>query len=237
MADEPTRRPARTGTGRPAPAPAGDDGAPTAWHEVVPRYAGTPGYYQDRSTVAGSGPPGGPRGARAPLSGGPPGTAQRARVVDGAPGRPRPPAGPGLATGRGYGPPADVRLPAEGRPVVVRDVRHRRVVRRVDVLSVAKVSFVFYLCVMVVVLVAGAILWNVASAAGLLASLDKLVRSLFALTSFQLHPLTALAWSSAVGLVLAIGGTIGNVVAALMYNLISDIVGGVQVVVLSDHDV
>jgi hypothetical protein len=82
------------------------------------------------------------------------------------------------------------------RPVrAARAVAARRlVVRHVDVLSVLKLSLFFYFCVLVVLLVAGTVLWNVAEAAGAIGKLDKLVRSLFALSSFQLHPLDALLW-------------------------------------------
>lgn len=112
----------------------------------------------------------------------------------------------------------------------------RRVVRRIDVLSVAKVSLIFYLCVLVVLIVAGIVLWNVAAAFGVITSAEKLVRSLFALTTFKLHPLTALIWGSAIGAVLCLIGVFVNMLAASLYNLISDIVGGAQVFVISDKD-
>lgn len=100
----------------------------------------------------------------------------------------------------------------------------------------AKVSFVFYLCVLIVLVVAGTVLWNVAAAFGVITSIEKLVRSLFALTSFKLHPLTALIWGSAIGAVLCFIGVLANVLAATLYNLISDIVGGVQVFVVGDSE-
>jgi hypothetical protein len=119
---------------------------------------------------------------------------------------------------------------------VVRDVHNRLVVRRVDVWSVFKVSFVFYLCVLVVMLVAGTVLWNVAEAFGVITTLEKLVRSLFALTSFQLHPLTALMWSGAVIGALCFIGLLFNILAAVLYNLISDVIGGIQVTVVGDQE-
>jgi len=125
---------------------------------------------------------------------------------------------------------------SQGRRKVVRDVRYRHVVRRVHVWSVFKVSVVFYACVLVVLLVAGGLLWDAASAVGLIRSLDKLIRSLFALSSFQLHPLTALAWGAAVMGGLCFVGVFVNVVAALLYNLISDIAGGVEVTLVDDQE-
>lgn len=112
----------------------------------------------------------------------------------------------------------------------------RWTVRRVNVLSVLKVSVVFYLCVLVVVLVAGAVLWNVAASAGLMDKLDKLVRSLFALSKFQLRPLAALIWGGAFVASLCLLGVLANVFVAVLYNVLSDLVGGVRVVVVNEAE-
>jgi hypothetical protein len=103
--------------------------------------------------------------------------------------------------------------------------------------SVLKVSLIFYVLVLAVMLITGVALWNIASDLGTIASLDKLVRSLFALTSFQLNPLAALAWGAAIGSGLCLLGVLMNVVAALLYNLISDVVGGVKITLAVDRDV
>jgi hypothetical protein len=109
-------------------------------------------------------------------------------------------------------------------------------VRKLDLVSVLKVSLAFYLCIFIVLVVAGAVLWNVAAAFGVIDTFDKLVRSLFALSSFKLHPLAAFMWGSATGAALCLLGTFFNVLAAVLYNLLSDVVGGVQVFVVSDHE-
>lgn len=114
-------------------------------------------------------------------------------------------------------------------------MRSRRLVRRFDIWSVFKVSVVFYLCVFVVMLVAGTVLWNVAAAFGVITDGEKLVRSLFALTTFTLHPLTAFFWGSVIAGAVCFLGVLFNVIAAVLYNLISDVIGGVQVIVVSDQ--
>jgi energy-converting hydrogenase Eha subunit A len=108
------------------------------------------------------------------------------------------------------------------------------VVRRVNAVSVLKVSTVFYFGVLVVMLIAGAVLWNVAAALGVIDDLDKAIRSLFALSTFKLHPLVALGWTAVIGGALCFLGVLVNVFVAIMYNLISDMVGGVQVTVTAD---
>jgi Transmembrane domain of unknown function (DUF3566) len=150
--------------------------------------------------------------------------------------RARPPAGvmvPGTYQSYAPPPPPPTR---SGRRKVVRDVRSRHVVRRVDVWSVFKVSMVVYVCVLGVFLVAGTVLWNVAVHFGVITSVDKLVRSLFALGAFQLHPMTALAWTAAIAGALCFIGVLLNVLASVLYNLISDIIGGIQVTLVNDQD-
>ena len=126
--------------------------------------------------------------------------------------------------------------PRKPRSKVAREGQGRLIVRRVSVGSVFKISLAFYLCVLVVVLVAGAVLWNVAASAGLIVKLDKLVRSLFALSSFKLHPLTALVWGGAFVAALCLLGVLVNVVVVLLYNVLSELIGGVRVLVVSDEN-
>jgi hypothetical protein len=109
-------------------------------------------------------------------------------------------------------------------------------VRRVDPWTVFKVSLVFYLFVLVVVVVAGVLLWIIASALGFLHSIEKSVKVLFDYTTFTLHPGPVLEYTVAGGAALAIVGTLVNVLAALLYNLIADVVGGVQMVVVADDE-
>jgi hypothetical protein len=94
----------------------------------------------------------------------------------------------------------------------------------------------FYLCVLLVVLIAGVVLWNIAAALGAITSVEKFIRSLFDLTSFKLHPGVILESSVAGGIVLVLLGTGANVLAALIYNLIADVIGGVQVIVLEEQE-
>jgi ABC-type multidrug transport system fused ATPase/permease subunit len=109
-----------------------------------------------------------------------------------------------------------------------------RTVRHLNVWTVAKVSFIFYLLFFGAVVVASVMLWYVANAVGAIQSIEKSVKTLFDLKEFTLHPAQVAAWTSAGGGVLAILGTIGNILAALMYNLISDLVGGVRFQVVDE---
>ena len=113
--------------------------------------------------------------------------------------------------------------------------RVRRVVRKVDAWSVFKVSALFYASVLVVWLVAGTVLWLAASLTGVMDNVDKFIAKLFALESFHFSVTQVLRGSVLGGIVLVALGTAVNVVAAVLYNLIADVVGGVEISVLEEE--
>jgi hypothetical protein len=131
--------------------------------------------------------------------------------------------------------PPTLQLPRAGQRRKVQARRVRRVIRRIDVWTVLKLSFFFWLCIVLVLLIAGVILWNIANAFDVINNVDKFIKSLFDLQTFTLRPRTILEASAAGGVVLVILGTGANVLAAVLYNLMSDVIGGVQVIVLEDQ--
>jgi hypothetical protein len=113
--------------------------------------------------------------------------------------------------------------------------RHARViVRKVGPWSVFKISLFFYLCVMAVVLGAFVILYGVLGAIGALDSLQRLIRDLFADQSFEIDGSWLFSRALVVGSAMVVLWTLINVFVAFLYNLLSDIVGGVEVT-LSEH--
>jgi hypothetical protein len=101
-------------------------------------------------------------------------------------------------------------------------------------MSVLKVSVVFYACVFVVLLVAGVVLWLVASAAGVVGNVETFIGDLFALDEFHFEAFQILRAAFAGGAVLVLLGTALNVLAATLFNLIADLVGGVEMTVVED---
>ena len=87
--------------------------------------------------------------------------------------------------------PAEAPVPAErGRSRRSSPARSRQakvVLRKVGPWSVLKISFLFYLCVMVVILGAMMILYAILGAIGALDSLTRLIRDLFADQSFEIN--------------------------------------------------
>lgn len=102
-------------------------------------------------------------------------------------------------------------------------------IRKVGPWSVLKFSLLFYLCVMAVILGAFVILYGVLGAIGALDSVTRLIRDLFADPEFQIHGDWLFTRGVAIGIVMVIVWSLINVFVAFLYNLISDIVGGIEV--------
>ena len=113
--------------------------------------------------------------------------------------------------------------------------RVRRVVRRVDPWSVLRFSLLFYGCMLLVALVAGVLLWAAALTTGVIDNVERFIKELFALETFAFNGLLLLESTVIGGLVLVLLGTGANVLMAVLYNLTSDVVGGIEVAVLEEE--
>ena len=129
--------------------------------------------------------------------------------------------------------PADAPVRAErGRTERSSPARSRQakvVLRKVGPWSVLKISFLFYLCVMVVIIGAMMILYAILGAIGALDSLTRLIRDLFADQSFEIHGGWLFSRGLSIGLALVVLWTLINVFIVFLYNLLSDVVGGIEV--------
>lgn len=115
--------------------------------------------------------------------------------------------------------------------------RVRRVIRHIELWSVLKFSLLFYFCLWLILVLAGVLLWSFAESSGTLESIEDLVESLFALdeaedfwsggTIFRAYVVMTLA--------LSIAGVTFNVLLAALYNLISDLTGGIRITVIEEE--
>ena len=112
--------------------------------------------------------------------------------------------------------------------------RVTRVVRDVDVWSVFKVGLVFHLVLFIVALIAVSLLWSVANSTGTIDNVENFFES-FGWESFTFDGSALFGNFFAFGLLSAILGTGLWVVAAVMFNLITELVGGVRVTVLEEE--
>ncbi|WP_420452038.1 DUF3566 domain-containing protein [Ilumatobacter sp.] len=133
--------------------------------------------------------------------------------------------------------PAPVPIPAKVPRVLGRRPRVRRVtrvVRSVDPWSVFKIAIVAHLVLYVVVLTASVLLWNVANATGTVQNVERFFES-FGWNTFEFDggEIYHAGWIA--GLFVVIGLTGLAVLAATVFNLITDLVGGVRFTVLEEE--
>lgn len=117
-----------------------------------------------------------------------------------------------------------------GRGYEARKVR--RIIRHVSPWSVFKVSLLFNVCLWAILLVAGVLLWNVAQRTGVITNLEKFYAKS---TGEQFHEIDGrgvFRSFAMVGAVLTIALTGLFVLMSVLFNLISDLVGGIRVSVI-----
>ncbi|MEY2711718.1 MAG: hypothetical protein RI939_18 [Actinomycetota bacterium] len=121
------------------------------------------------------------------------------------------------------------------RPATQRRVRRvTRVLRDIDVWSVFKVGLVVHAALYVVFLVTGVLLWNVASATGTIDNIEQFLTS-FGWESFTFKGGQLFTSSAMLGVFLVVLGTGLWVLAAVIFNLVTELVGGVRVTVLEEE--
>jgi hypothetical protein len=138
--------------------------------------------------------------------------------------------------------PVPVAAPVPARPPVrVRMARRprvrkvNRIVRRVDAWSVFKIALVFWAVTLVIFLVAGLLLWNLAESTGTLTNIEGFIKELFGLEAFEFDGSKVFRASYMIGAVLVVAMTAMTVTMAVLFNLISDLFGGVRVTVLEEE--
>ncbi len=104
-------------------------------------------------------------------------------------------------------------------------VSNKRVVRHIDLWSVVKVTFVFFLICGLIWLVAAVIFWNFLAALGWMAKFERLISS-FVSGSFKLRPGSMLKVALIADALFIVALTGVSTLLALLYNLIADMVGG-----------
>ena len=109
-----------------------------------------------------------------------------------------------------------------------------RVVRHIDPWSAFKVGVVFSLAAYVVGLTAGVLLWRVADSTGTLGNVERWFTQ-FGWETFELKGDEVFAAARTIGLFLSIALTGLIVLLATLFNLVSDVVGGLRVSVLEEE--
>ncbi len=111
----------------------------------------------------------------------------------------------------------------------------RRVIRHIEPWSALKVGLIFYTCVWGLSTIAIRILWNAAEDAGTIQKVESFIEDLFALEVFEFDSEQILRILFLGGLILVVGGTAITVVLVVLFNLISDLTGGVRFTMIEEE--
>jgi len=111
----------------------------------------------------------------------------------------------------------------------------RRLVRHVDPWSMLKLAVLVALCMWLISLIAAVILWAVARSSGTVSSLESFVNSSLQLQDWTLDGQLLFRQFGLISLLTHLGIAVSIVIATLVFNLISDIIGGVWVSVIEEE--
>ena len=115
--------------------------------------------------------------------------------------------------------------------------RTRRTIRHIDPWSVFKVSLLLYICLYIAAMIAGMLLWSAAINSGVIDNIESFVEEVGSYAVWQLDGEEIFRRTSVIGIVLMVAGVAFNVLMAIVFNLISDLVGGVRVTILEEDTV
>jgi hypothetical protein len=113
--------------------------------------------------------------------------------------------------------------------------RVRRTIRRIDPISLAKLALVFNLCFLAMTLVAGVIIWLAASASGSIDNIESFVEDI-GFEEFQIRGGQLLRGLVLGGLVLSVAGTFFAFIMGVLFNLLSDLVGGIRITMVEPDE-
>jgi hypothetical protein len=123
------------------------------------------------------------------------------------------------------------------RPPKMQARKVHRLVRHVEPWSVLKISLIFFFCIWVILLTAAVLLWQVASSSGIIDNVESFIEEIFALEedSFAFEAGQMFRAYAVGGLVMVVAATGFTVLLAVLFNLISDLTGGVRVTVVEEE--
>jgi hypothetical protein len=149
-----------------------------------------------------------------------PGGAEVAPVTDSPPGTGTAPV---LPTGR-------IR-----RRRMIRSRKVRRVIRHIDPWSVLTFSVIFHLCLFGALLLAGTLVWSAAEASGTINNVESFIRDLGDYDTWEIQGESVLRAGIIIAGMLTLASTVLVVLLAVVFNLISDLIGGIRVTVIEEE--
>ena len=112
--------------------------------------------------------------------------------------------------------------------------RTRRTLRHIDPWSVLKVSILLYACLYGATVLAGYLLWTAAVQSGVISNIESFIAEVGSYEVWEINGEEVFRRATVIGAVLFVAGVALNVLLTIIFNLISDLVGGVRVTLLEE---
>ncbi len=122
-----------------------------------------------------------------------------------------------------------------GRRLQARKVR--RVVRHIDPWSVLTFSVLFFLCLFAALLLASVLVWNVAEEAGTIENVENFILELGDYEEFEIDGEDIFRAAVAIMGVFTLAASVMVVLLTVMFNLLSDLLGGIRITVIEEETV
>ncbi|MGH1503095.1 MAG: DUF3566 domain-containing protein [Acidimicrobiales bacterium] len=123
------------------------------------------------------------------------------------------------------------------RRTATRARKSRRVLRHVDPWSVLTFSVLFHLCFFAALLLASVLVWRAADAAGTIGNAESFIMELGDYESFEIDGDAVFRSALLIAGMLTLASSIMVVLLTVVFNLISDLIGGIRVTVLEEETV
>ena len=117
----------------------------------------------------------------------------------------------------------------------VRARKVRRVVRHIDPWSVLAFSVLFHLCVFASLLLASVLVWNAADAAGTIDNIESFIRELGDYTTYEINGDAVFRAAMIIAGVMTLASSVMVVLLTVVFNLISDLIGGIRITVVEEE--
>lgn len=109
-----------------------------------------------------------------------------------------------------------------------------RVVRHIEVWSVFKIAVPVFVCLYVALMVSGYLLWSAAESAGTIEGIEGFFQEAGGYDVFVIDGEVVFRSSLVILGVLSVLGVVGSVLGAVLFNLLSDLTGGVRMTVIDE---
>lgn len=119
----------------------------------------------------------------------------------------------------------------------VRARKVRRVVRHIDPWSILTFSVLFFLCLFSALLLASVLVWNAAVAAGTIENIESFIREIGDYQTYEIKGDVVFRGAMVIAGIMTLAASVMVVLLVVVFNLISDLVGGIRVTVVEEETV